>query len=317
MGSDKHTTSQYPSQAQFQPVLKSFDSAMEPVEPNVPFGSSRMINIPLDIIHSIVHHVRNDPSTLKQWSTISRSFLIPCRKHLFSTIHLSHGEDPPSPSPCTRLYETLHHNPQLVHNIRTLHVANDADWTLKDPSFPKLMGIIADQGTLREFSFNMRGCGSTHWPTSFPDTHQSAVYNLLGTTGLETVRFYNFCLLFPIEAIGACPSLRRLEYFGDISCHQTVDHARPADLSYVLPSSTPGTQRPAIKFLSFNDATSQRLEKYLCSEACPLDITQLRSLSVHGSSDASFLAAQTLTTASSDTLTALSWKFPWSSRGVG
>jgi len=55
----------------------------------------------------------------------------------------------------------------------------------------------------------------------------------------------------------------------------------------------------------------ERLGKYLCSEACPLDITQLRSLLVDGSLEASLLAVQSLTTASSDTLTAVSWRFWW------
>jgi len=285
------------------------------MEPNVPFDSVRKSDIPLDIVHSIVHEVRNDPSTLKQWSTISRSFLTPCRKHLFSTVQLSGGGA--NPNRCARLYEILHHNPQLVHHIQTLHVINDADWTLKEISFPKLLEIIAVQGTLSEFSFDMRGCGSTHWPTSFPHTCQSAVYRLLGTPSLETVGFYNLCLLFPVEAIGACPSLRHLEFFGDMACYQTVGHASAADLSYALPSYTPGTRRPVLKSLSFNDIMSQRLGKYLCSEACPLDVTQLRSLSVCGSWEAALLAAQTLTAAASDTLTALSYKIQWSPHGVG
>ena len=284
-------------------------------EPSAPLNSLLKTDIPLDIIHGVVHEIRNDPSTLKQWSTISRSFLTPCRKHLFSTIHLSSGPGPPSP--CTRLYQILLHNPHLVRNIRTLHVVNDADWTLKETTFPKLLETIADQGSLNELSFDMRGCGSTHWPTSFPDTCQSAVYKLLGTPSLETVRFHNFCLLFPVEAIGACPSLRHLEYFGDMACSQTVGHASPADLSYAPPSHTPGMRRPAIKSLSFNEYTSLRLEKYLCNEARPFDITQLRSLSVHGSCSASLLLAQALTTASSDSLASLSWRFRWSARGVG
>jgi len=227
---------------------------MEP-QPNVPFHSVRKPDIPLDIVHGIVHEMCNDPSTLKQWSTISHSFLTPCRKHLFSTIHLNSRRA--NPSPCARLYEILHHNPQLLHNIRTPHVTNDQDWTLKETSFPKLLEIIADQGTLSEFSFNMMSwCGSTHWPTSFPGTCRSAVYKLLRTPNLETVRLYNFCLLFPMEAIGACSSLRHLEYFGDKACYQSVSAASPEDRSYALPSYTPDPRRPAIESLTFNNDAS-------------------------------------------------------------
>jgi len=152
-------------------------------------------------------------------------------------------------------------------------------------------------------------------------TYPSAIYKLLGTPSLETVGLYNVCLFFPVEAIGACPSLRFLAYFGDLKCYKTVGLAGPgpADLSYPLPSYTPGTRRPAVKYLFFNTATSKQLEKYLCSEACPLDITQLLSLtvSVHGNWEASLLAVQTLTMASSDTLTVLSWRFPWYPHAVG
>jgi hypothetical protein len=274
-----------------------------------------MTRFSLDIIQQIVFQYRGDQSRLRDDAVISRDFLTACRDHLFSLVSLGENagkniED--YSNPCHKLYDILHGNPDIARHIRTLRVVNNCDWTLKEPSFPKVLEFIADQGALNQFSFDMKGCGSTHWPTSFPDQCRSAVYRVLTSPSLETIALQNFCLLFPLHALGECPTLRRLEFRGDSLCQQTVGMAGDADISYhFTPSSVISKgfkgSKTRLDVLSFNEDSADVLDTYLFNEGCPLDITQISSITLSGTSHATLRLAHKVIAASFESLLSLTW----------
>jgi hypothetical protein len=75
---------------------------------------ARSVEIPQDIIDSIIAVVGDDARLLKQCSLVSSSFLLPCRKQLFSRITLRNDET------CKGIHEFLVQNPVIQSFVRAI-----------------------------------------------------------------------------------------------------------------------------------------------------------------------------------------------------
>ncbi|KAF9464291.1 hypothetical protein BDZ94DRAFT_1256774 [Collybia nuda] len=108
-------------------------------------------HVPPDIIYSIIDELGSDKPALQHCSLVSRSFLPPCRSHLFSNIVLSH------PKPCRGLYRALNNNPSLACYVRDLSVISGVqaefrgrDWVTIENTLPDVLQILHE---LRSFTF--------------------------------------------------------------------------------------------------------------------------------------------------------------------
>ena len=78
-----------------------------------------MVAIPQDIIDSIIEAVGDDKRLLKKCALVSSSFLLPCRKHLFSKIFLGRNRA------CQRLHQVLVENPVVQSFVRSIIIDLD------------------------------------------------------------------------------------------------------------------------------------------------------------------------------------------------
>ena len=77
-----------------------------------------MVAIPQDIIYNIIEAVGDDTNFLKECALVSSSFLLPCRKHLFSNLCLATGND----LACRGLHNFLVENPVVQSFVRSITI---------------------------------------------------------------------------------------------------------------------------------------------------------------------------------------------------
>ena len=78
-----------------------------------------MVTIPQDIIYYIIEAVASgdyDRRSLKACALVSSSFLLPCRKHLFSNLYLTRDQT------CQRLHQFLVENPVVQSFVRSITI---------------------------------------------------------------------------------------------------------------------------------------------------------------------------------------------------
>ena len=78
-----------------------------------------MVEIPQDIIDNIIEAVGNDRYFLKKCAVVSSSFLLPCRKYLFSKLSLKLDET------CQKLHQFLVENPVVRSFVRSITIKLD------------------------------------------------------------------------------------------------------------------------------------------------------------------------------------------------
>ena len=76
------------------------------------------VAIPQDIIYNIIEAVGDDKRLLKACALVSSSFLLPCRKHLFSKLSLIRASD----QTCQRLHQFLVENPVVQSFVRSITI---------------------------------------------------------------------------------------------------------------------------------------------------------------------------------------------------
>ena len=75
-----------------------------------------MVAIPQDIIDSVIEAVGDDKHLLRECALVSSSFLLPCRKHLFSKLSLRCNRA------CERLHQVLVENPVVQSFVRSITI---------------------------------------------------------------------------------------------------------------------------------------------------------------------------------------------------
>lgn len=117
----------------------------------------RSLAIPQDIIDDVIAAVGRDKDSLKRCALVSSSFLLPCRKQLFSEISLRNDQS------ARRLHQFLVQNPAMQSFVRSITINDINEWvegiglrmcrSLLDTSLPALLRL--QFRSLEIFSFNM------------------------------------------------------------------------------------------------------------------------------------------------------------------
>ena len=151
-----------------------------------------MVTIPQDIIYNIIeevanldlslgaNHARYNKRLLKKCALVSSSFLLPCRKHLFSRIILWRVRS------CQRLHKFLVENPVVQSFVRSISISLSFKERLDCPSLIALLRLPFC--CLESFSFYglMKMRVVVHW-NEFSDELKDALSTVIHSPTLKTL----------------------------------------------------------------------------------------------------------------------------------
>ncbi|KAG5640495.1 hypothetical protein DXG03_008324 [Asterophora parasitica] len=274
--------------------------------------------LPLEVLEIILEALSDDPSTLRQCSIVSKSFLVLSRKVLFSVIQLysrftvGDGSDSEVLAPpCDRLYDVLRKNPCVAAYVREIHIIGPC-WAYTSDVLPPLLEMVADCGLLEVFTFRMYGEDMT-WQT-LPAALKAAFIRVFQLPALRAVQLGDVCFgSFPLEMFAMPP---RLKHIGHFYVYQHEDPQQAIPESAVLPSSEGETR--FLDSLEIGGATALPLVDFLVSSACPISVSRLRSLSLHSTGLGLLDAARKIISVAGGSIEMLSWlepSLPWSDDG--
>ena len=113
---------------------------------------AKSVEIPQDIIDSVIAAVGDDARLLKKCALVSSSFLLPSRKHLFSRITLK------SDQTCQGIHQFFVQNPVIQSFVRSISLANmehkNSEWM--DGSTSLLAFLRLPFPCLEHFSIQLR-----------------------------------------------------------------------------------------------------------------------------------------------------------------
>jgi hypothetical protein len=165
-----------------------------------------MLSIPQDVIACIIDEIptqlfsHRDRETLRACSIVSRSFLHPSQKTLFSSILLRHYSSDPDgygSHLCRRFHNILASSPHISRYVRHLAIVDfkgrqstspeeHESWMLSEPTFPLVLRMLP---CLRSFHVNPAYRPlPLNWHTFSADLKSSFIH-LLRTPSLTTVEF--------------------------------------------------------------------------------------------------------------------------------
>jgi hypothetical protein len=148
---------------------------------------AKSLEIPQDIIDSVIMEVGDDTHLLKQCSLVSSSFLLPSRKKLFSKITLRNNQT------CQGIHQLLVQNPVIQSFVRTIILTEENDsfkWSVwKNDIW--LLGILRLPFCFLEcFSINLRldywDLDPWNWD-SFRSELKDALLNIIHSSNLKTL----------------------------------------------------------------------------------------------------------------------------------
>jgi hypothetical protein len=140
------------------------------------------VEIPQEIIDSIIAEVGDDRRLLKQCSLVSSSFLLPSRKQLFSRISLERDHR------CWEIYQFLVQNPVIKSFVRSISIKRM--WDRKTANWMNGRSLIAILRLpfchLERFSINV--CQEFAWTwNSFNSELKDAFLNIIRSSTLKTL----------------------------------------------------------------------------------------------------------------------------------
>jgi hypothetical protein len=149
---------------------------------------AKPVEIPQDIIDSIITEVGNDKRLLKQCSLVSSSFLLPSRKHLFSRIILRNEKA------CQGIHQFLVQNPVVQSFVRAITLKDI--WSYNFPQWMNGTSLLAilrlPFGCIECFSINL-GKGyeepkpwTRDW-NKFSSELKDALSNIIHSSNLKTL----------------------------------------------------------------------------------------------------------------------------------
>ena len=100
---------------------------------------SNSVTIPQDIIYNIIEAVSDDRCLLKKCALVSSSFLLPCRKHIFSELRLRVSGN----QACQTLHQFLVENPVVQSFVRSITVVKHSNPTRSFVSNGNYTSLIA------------------------------------------------------------------------------------------------------------------------------------------------------------------------------
>lgn len=258
---------------------------------------------PQDIINAIVDQLHDDTTTLKQCALTATAFGQTSQKHIFRTIQLV--EFVKAQSQCQRLHETLTESPHLGSFIRELYVKDSpstadsangfemvdaTNWMARDAKLVALLSMLPNLRYLRLSSFY-----GLDWKT-LPGAVRSAFLSALGSIPVVTLSNVRN---FPVAQFQNFTGLRNL----------TLDGVHFDSEEQGLPVAA--QHRGHLDVLNFtqeSQAGVRSLVKQLVLPTSFLTISQLRQLSIAGSSPDMLVTLSSLLEASSCALERLIWQ---------
>ena len=140
----------------------------------------KLVEIPQDIIESVIAEVGDDTRLLKQCSLVSSSFLLPSRKQLFSRIALRNDQT------CKGIHQLLVQNPVIQPFVRiiTLEESNEGYEFLNGTSLPAILRLPFRR--LECFTIWNSGRKFWHW-NSFSSELKDALSNIIHSSSLKTL----------------------------------------------------------------------------------------------------------------------------------
>jgi hypothetical protein len=105
---------------------------------------AKSVEIPQDIIETVIAAVGDDTRLLKQCSLVSSSFLLPCRKQLFSRISLD------SKDTCQGVQQFLVQNPVIQSFVKSIslkhrdtYCSDEPEWSSLEPEWMNSTSLVA------------------------------------------------------------------------------------------------------------------------------------------------------------------------------
>jgi hypothetical protein len=151
-------------------------------------ATSPAVEIPQDIIDSVIAAVGDDRHLLKQCALVSSSFVLPSRKQLFSRISLT------SDQTCQGIHQFLVQNPVIQSFVRTITLTGGSgSRACKWMNGTSLLAILRLPFCRLEcFSINVRRerllWPGIHWNWySFNSELQEALSNIIHSSSLKTL----------------------------------------------------------------------------------------------------------------------------------
>ena len=150
---------------------------------------SKPVEIPQDIIDSVIAEVGDDTDLLKQCSLVSSSFLFSCRRKLFSSITIGSDES------CQGIHQLLVQNPVIQSFVRAITVTRTR--SERSDRFPQWMNGTSLPAILR-LPFSFLECFSIfldllysdpkpwNW-NSFSGELKDALSNIIHSPNLKTL----------------------------------------------------------------------------------------------------------------------------------
>lgn len=208
-----------------------------------------------------------------------------------------------------RLEEILYPHPEIFGYIQDLHFVDYYELGA-DPSDEKY-----DQFLLRELR-KMRSLRSLRiklaaWWTLHPKT-RSLLIKLIRSCPLRALSLETCCqdAFFPVHVLGEVATLQHLKFVTDPACcksHQDRCHEKvEGEKCQAFPSS--GDQKKfSLNSFHFGGAGASRLVDYLFSKECPIQLTDLRELAIHGTTDFECATVVKVAELAGESLASLIW----------
>lgn len=255
-------------------------------------------SIPQDVVDIIISHLGDDNDALKQCSLISHSCLAAGRRHLFSTVSLY------SARRCQQLNNLLTTNPYLTTYTR--HLCLDGQqkpfdprrsrcW-VSEPTLPVVLNMIAPR-------LNSLALHYIYWKELSSEL-QHTMLDILHTPGVFNVNLVSVHS-FPTNLLTHLSHLRRLSLLSLSGTSGNVAQATVLE---------PLLKRRPLHGLEF-DQRATSVKSILELERV-WDMSQLRELSITGSSAGILDVASSLLTTASKYLEFFAWHFQYPYRIV-
>ena len=146
-----------------------------------------MVTIPQDIIYNIVEAISDDRRSLKKCALVSSSFLLPCRKYLFSELRLRDDRA------CQRLHQFLVENPVVQSFVKSIAIqplshSSSSEWNC----IPFIDILRLSFCCLKSFSINMSTLLKPYqypldWNNDFSSELKDALSTVIHSSTLKTL----------------------------------------------------------------------------------------------------------------------------------
>ncbi|KAF8075343.1 hypothetical protein FPV67DRAFT_629796 [Lyophyllum atratum] len=235
--------------------------------------------LPQELVDQIIDHLHDQDLTLKACALVCRTWLTPCRSHIFRNVVLQ-----PrlvvrgflnwfkGPSHIASLYSILDSTPEVASFIRNLVIREgmvDRDWMAREKTLIPILRLLHN---VERFELERAAAIQIAW-RGLPHNLKGAISELLASPSLRELKLGMLALDDPkdlLRILEGCRSLRLLH----------IDHLR---LGGPMQDESDSPDRPPqahLDALTIGARTSPHIVSCLLHPQSTLDMTTLRKLSM-------------------------------------